>query len=63
MKLILGVEDLAEALNLSVDTVRQYASRAPEKLPPRCMLPYSRVLWSLKDVEDWIAKHSLKEAA
>jgi len=35
MKLLLDAQALAEALSLSLNTVRQYASRSPELLPPR----------------------------
>ena len=62
MKLLLDVKGLAEALSMPVVTVRQYASRHPEKLPPRLKLPSRRLLWSVKDVEDWIEKHRQRPA-
>lgn len=57
MKLLLDVKGLAEALSMPVVTVRQYASRHPGKLPPRLKVPSRKLLWSVKDVEDWIEKH------
>jgi len=57
MKLVLDVKGLAEALSLSVTSVRQLASRHPERLPPRLSLPHKRLLWAVKDVEEWIERH------
>lgn len=57
MKLVLDVKGLAEALSISPMTVRQNASRHPERLPPRLNTPSRKLLWAVKDVEDWIDKH------
>lgn len=57
MKLVVDVRELAEMLSISPVTVRQYASRHPEKLPPRLKAPTRKLLWAVKDVEEWIEKH------
>lgn len=57
MKLALDAKGLAMALSLPVSTVQQYASRYPDKLPPRLMLPGRKLMWSVKDVEEWIERH------
>lgn len=57
MKLVLDVKGLAEALSISPMTVRQNASRYPERLPPRLNTPSRKLLWAVKDVEDWIDQH------
>jgi hypothetical protein len=54
MKLVLDVHGLAEALSLSPITVRQYASRHPDRIPPRMPNPTRKLLWAVKDVEEWI---------
>jgi predicted DNA-binding transcriptional regulator AlpA len=57
MKLVLDSKGLAEALSMSPLTVRQSASRNPERLPPRLAVPGRKLLWAVKDVEEWIEKH------
>lgn len=57
MKLVLDVKGLAEALSISPMTVRQNASRHPDRLPPRLNTPSRKLLWAVKDVEDWIEKY------
>ena len=57
MKLVLDVKGLAEALSISPMTVRQNASRFPGRLPPRLNTPSRKLLWAVKDVEEWIEKH------
>jgi predicted DNA-binding transcriptional regulator AlpA len=57
MKMVLDVKGLAEALSISPVTVQQNASRHPEKLPPRLNIPTRKLLWAVKDVEEWIEKH------
>ena len=56
MKLVLDTKGLAEALSLSANTVKQYASHSPEKLPPRLKLPYRKLAWAVEDVQAWLAK-------
>lgn len=57
MKLVLDVKGLAEALSISPMTVRQNASRHPDRLPPRLNTPSRKLMWAVKDVEDWIEKY------
>lgn len=57
MKLVLDAKELAVALSLPVTTIQQYASKYPEKLPPRLSTPNRKLMWSVKDVEAWIDRH------
>jgi predicted DNA-binding transcriptional regulator AlpA len=61
MNKLLDVKELAALLKLTPGTVKVWSSQQPEKLPPRCAVPYNRLVWSLNDVEAWIEEHSLKE--
>ncbi|GAB2808118.1 hypothetical protein GCM10027021_35920 [Dyella kyungheensis] len=50
------VDDLAALLHRQVHTIRNDASRAPYRLPPRCALPgQKRLLWRKDDVLAWLA--------
>jgi predicted DNA-binding transcriptional regulator AlpA len=57
MKLVLDAKELAVALSLPVTTIQQYASKYPEKLPPRLNTPSRKLMWSVKDVEAWIEQY------
>lgn len=57
MKLVLDAKELAVALSLPVTTIQQYASKYPEKLPPRLTTPSRKLMWSVKDVEAWVERH------
>lgn len=57
MKLVFDAKELAVALSLPVTTIQQYASKYPEKLPPRLNTPSRKLMWSVKDVEQWIERH------
>lgn len=57
MKLVLDSRGLADALSLPLNTVRQYASKFPEKLPPRLNHPGRKLMWSVEDVEAWVRSH------
>lgn len=57
MKLVVNAQELAQALGLQLATVHQYASKRPEMLPPRMALPTRKLLWSVKDVEEWVEAH------
>jgi len=57
MKLVFDAKELAVALSLPVTTIQQYASKYPDKLPPRLSTPSRKLMWSVKDVEAWIEKH------
>lgn len=61
MKLVLDVVGLAEALSISPLTVRQNASRHPDRLPPRLKTPSRKLLWAVADVEAWVEKHREKK--
>lgn len=55
---LLGVDQLAELLHRSVNTIRNDAARAPGRLPPLCRLPgHNRLLWRREDVIAWIDAH------
>lgn len=54
MQLILNTKELAKVLHLSVGTIHQYATKAPERLPPRLKLPGRRLQWAAKDVQAWV---------
>lgn len=57
MKLVFDAKGLAVALSLPVTTIQQYASKYPDKLPPRLNTPSRKLMWSVKDVEQWIEQH------
>jgi predicted DNA-binding transcriptional regulator AlpA len=57
MKLVLDAKELAVALSLPITTIQQYASKYPEKLPPRLTTPSRKLMWSVKDVEAWVEAH------
>lgn len=62
MKLVLDSKELAVALSLPVTTIQQYASKYPDKLPPRLTTPSRKLLWSVKDVEAWVERHRASAA-
>ena len=52
---LVGPDYLAQLLRRSVNTIRVDASRRPESLPPRLMIPGTRsLLWVESDVLDWL---------
>lgn len=57
MKLVLDAKELAVALSLPITTIQQYASKYPDKLPPRLTTPSRKLMWSVKDVEAWVESH------
>ena len=50
----LGVEGLAALLHAAPQTVKNNASRAPEKLPPPIRTGGRRLIWITADVMDWL---------
>lgn len=58
MKLTLNAKELAEALGLSESLVNQYASKEPDKLPPRVNCGLRRNLWSVEVVQAWLRAKS-----
>lgn len=57
IKLVLNAKELADAIGYEYSTVRQYASKHPELLPPRCKLPVRKLLWEVAAVEEWLRSH------
>jgi predicted DNA-binding transcriptional regulator AlpA len=57
VKLVLNAKQLAVAIGYEYSTVRQYASKHPELLPPRCKLPVRKLLWEVEAVQDWLRSH------
>lgn len=58
IKLTLNARELAKAIGFEYSTVRQYASKHPELLPPRCKLPTRKLLWDVDVVREWVKKHN-----
>lgn len=53
----IGVEELAQLLHKSVDTVKADVSRAPDRLPPRLDIPgQKKPIWLVEDVNAWLRK-------
>jgi hypothetical protein len=50
----LGVEGLAALLHAAPQTVKNNASRAPEKLPPPVRTGGRRLIWITRDVFTWL---------
>ena len=57
MKLVLDARELATALSLPHTTVQQYASKFPDRLPPRMRMPSRKLMWAVADVEAWVEAH------
>ena len=53
-KLIYNALELSQVLAMPLGTMRQYATKKPEALPPRTKLPTRKLLWSVADVEAWV---------
>lgn len=58
MKMTLNTKELAEALGLSESLVEQYASKDPDKLPPRVDCGIRRNFWSVEVVQQWLKEKS-----
>lgn len=50
----LGVEGLAALLHAAPQTIKNNASRAPEKLPPPVRTGGRRLIWITRDVFTWL---------
>ncbi len=54
---LLTLEDLAQMLGRSPDTIKKDMRRNPNAVPPRLVLPHTRLLrWRLCDVDAWLAQ-------
>ncbi|WP_114969903.1 helix-turn-helix transcriptional regulator [Rhodoferax ferrireducens] len=52
---LLTLEDLAKLLGRSPDTIKKDMRRNPDAVPPRLVLPHTRLLrWRLCDVNAWL---------
>lgn len=55
---LLNPAQLAVILHKSEATVRSDVHRAPERLPPRVIMPNShKLLWLRSSVETWLLQH------
>jgi predicted DNA-binding transcriptional regulator AlpA len=56
-KLVLELGDLATLLGRSPETIRKDLHRNPAAVPPRLVIPGTRLLrWRAVDVHAWLAK-------
>lgn len=54
---LLTLDDLAQLLGRSPNTIRKDMRRNPEAVPPRLVLPQTRLLrWRACDVNLWLAQ-------
>ena len=61
---LLNPQQLATILHKAEATVRSDIHRAPERLPPRVIMPNSkRLVWLRSTVESWLVKHQATGAA
>lgn len=55
---LLTVHDLKAILGRSVVTIQKDITRRPSAVPPRVLIPGTRLLrWRPSDVQAWLAKH------
>lgn len=54
---LLTLDELANLLGRSPDTIKKDMRRNPDAVPPRLVLPHTRLLrWRVCDVEAWLAQ-------
>ena len=54
---LLTLDDLAQLLGRSPDTIKKDMRRNPDAVPPRLMLPHTRLLrWRVCDVDVWLGQ-------
>ena len=54
---LLTLEDLAEMLGRSAQTIKKDLRRNPDAVPPRLQLPGTRLLrWRATDVQAWLGQ-------
>lgn len=58
MSELLDLEELAKLLRRSPETIKRDLRRNPEAVPPRLVLPGTRLLrWRAIDVKEWLEAH------
>lgn len=54
---LLNLDDLAQMLGRATDTIKKDMRRNPEAVPPRLVLPHTKLLrWRACDVDAWLAQ-------
>lgn len=54
---LMTLEDLAKLLGRSQDTIKKDMRRNPDAVPPRLVLPHTRLLrWRATDVDAWLER-------
>ena len=57
---LIGPKELAPIVGLSEATIRSDATRRPDRLPPRFLIPGSnRLKWSRRVALAWVESHNL----
>jgi len=60
---LLTLEELAQLLGRSPQTIKKDLRRNPAAVPPRLRLPHTRLLrWRAEDIAAWLAAHAGKDA-
>ena len=55
---LLDLDELAQMLRRSPETIKKDLKRNPEAVPPRLMLPHTRLLrWRAVDVDAWLGQY------
>lgn len=55
LKPVIGLQDLAALLGRSPETIRKDIHRNPLAVPPRLVIPGTRLLrWRTVDVQEWL---------
>lgn len=58
MQKLLHLDDVAALLGRSAETLKKDLKRNPSAVPPRVILPGTRLLrWQESDVETWLDSH------
>jgi predicted DNA-binding transcriptional regulator AlpA len=61
---LLTLEDVAKQLGRRPDTIKKDMRRNPEAVPPRLILPHTRLLrWRACDVDKWLEQFVQNRAA
>jgi predicted DNA-binding transcriptional regulator AlpA len=61
MSHLLDIQELAELLGRSPETIKKDLKRNPLAVPPRLHIPGTRLLrWRLVDVEAWLAGYVVR---